>query len=47
MMLKSFWPRKLAAQVKLGVALMVVLGLALTLLTAIGFNRAEDALSSA
>ena len=47
MMFKSFWPRRLAAQVTLGVALVVVLGIVLITLTTIGFNRAEDALSSA
>ncbi|MCF8155855.1 MAG: diguanylate cyclase [Rhodoferax sp.] len=47
MLFNSFWPRRLAAQVKWGVALVVMLGLALITLTAIGFNRAEDALQSA
>ena len=47
MLFNSFWPRRLAAQVSWGVALVVVLGLALITLTAIGFNRAEDALESA
>ncbi|MCF8168927.1 MAG: hypothetical protein K9J77_09980, partial [Rhodoferax sp.] len=47
MLLNSFWPRRLAAQVSWGVALVVVLGLALITLTGIGFSRAEDALHSA
>ena len=44
---KSIWPRTLAAQVRWGVALIVLVGLALGALAIAGFQRANQAMDNA